>query len=444
MTNTAKQLDLPGVPRAKQGREVPQKWAWTEAAVWTERMLAALERGEKGSKWFSLIDKVYREATLEKALQAVVSNGGAAGVDGESTQRLKAQAADVVSSLARQLSEDRYEPKPVKRVWIDKLGSADKRPLGIPATRDRVVQTALVYVLEPIWEREFAKHSYGFRPGHSAQQAIARVEGLLKEGYTWVVDADLKGYFDTIPQDKLMAAVAEKIADSRVLRLVEKFLQQGVMETGKGWTPTEKGTPQGAVLSPLLANLYLNPLDHLMANTGRQMTRYADDFVIQCRSEAEAQEALEAVRQWVARAGLTLHPDKTRIVDASQPGGFEFLGWHFERGWKWPREKSVKRFREVLRLDTPRNHGESMMEIIHGLNRRLRGWGRYFAGGNGNIYSALDGWIRMRLRSILRQRDRRKGRGHGRDHNRYPNAYFAELGLISLNALNQAQRANRA
>jgi RNA-directed DNA polymerase len=252
-------------------------------------------------------------------------------------------------------------------------------------------------------------------------------------------------FFDTIPQDRLLAQVAEKVADGRTLRLIESYLQQGVMETGKGWTPTEQGTPQGAVLSPLLANLYLNPLDHLIARSGYQMTRYADDFIIQCRSPEEAQAALEAVRQWVKEAGLTLHPTKTKIVDASQPGGFEFLGWHLERGCKWPRDKSVKRFKEVLREETGRSNGDSLDTIIHRLNRRLRGWARYFQGGQGSVYGQLDSWVRMRLRSILRRRRKRRGRSCNlNDHLRYPNAYFAEHGLISLKALAWVKRANPA
>jgi RNA-directed DNA polymerase len=443
VSDAPRQLNLPGVPRAKQGREVAPRWAWTQAQVWTERMLATLERGIEGGKWYSLIDKVWKEGTLREAARAVIRNEGAAGVDGQTTRQLKAQVEQTITSLSRQLRQERYAPQPVKRCWIPKLGTAEKRPLGIPTVRDRVVQTALVYVLEPIWERDFAQHSYGFRPGRNAQQAISRVESLLQEGYTWIVDADLKGYFDTIPQDKLLEAVAAKVADSRVLKLLEGYLRQGVMETGKGWTPTQRGTPQGAVLSPLLANLYLDPLDHKMAGEKREMTRYADDFIIQCRSQAEAQNALETVRQWVSEAGLVLHPEKTRIVDASQPGGFDFLGWHFEQGYKWPRAKSVKRFREVLREQTRRNNGRSLNEIVRRLNRRLKGWAQYFRGGQGTIYGALDKWIRMRLRCILRRRAGRKGRGRT-DHRKYTNAYFAELGLISLKASAWVKRANPA
>lgn len=443
MKDAPKQLNLPGVPRAKQGREVAPRWAWTQAQVWTERMLATLERGIEGGQWYSLIDKVWKETTLREAAQGVIGKAGAAGVDGQTTELLKGRLEETITTLNRQLREGRYTPQPVKRHWIPKLGSAEKRPLGIPTVRDRVVQTALVYVLEPIWERDFAQHSYGFRPGRHAQQAIERVETLLQQGYTWVVDADLKGYFDTIPQDKLLEAVAVKVADSRVLKLIESYLRQGVMETGKGWTPTPRGTPQGAVLSPLLANLYLDPLDHKMAGENQEMTRYADDFIIQCPSRAEAEKALAMVAQWVREAGLVLHPEKTRIVDARQPGGFDFLGWHFENGCKWPREKSVKRFRETLRETTRRNDGRSMDGIVQRLNRQLKGWAQYFRGGQGNIYAALDGWIRMRLRCILRRRTGRKGRGRP-DHRKYTNDFFAELGLISLKASAWAKRANPA
>jgi len=414
------------------------------SAVWTERMLDTLERGIEGGQWYSLIDKVWNEKHLLLAAWSVLRKDGAAGVDGQGCGLLAAHLSQTVGELSRLLKAERYEPRPVKRVWIDKLGSSEKRPLGIPTVRDRVVQTALAYVLEPIFERDFAEHSYGFRPGRSAQQAIARVETLLAQGQVWVVDADLKGYFDSIPQDKLLEAVRKKIADGRVLRLLEKYLSQGVLESGKDWQPTGQGTPQGAVISPLLANIYLHPLDQQMAGRGREMIRYADDFIILCRSQAEAQEALAEVAVWVNEAGLVLHPQKTRIVDASQPGGFDFLGWHFERGWKWPREKSVTRFKEVLSDQTSRTDGSSLPMIIGGLNRRMRGWSGYFAGGNGNLYTRLDQWLRMRLRSLLRKRERRKGRGRGTDHQRYPNVYFAELGLISLNALTRAKRANPA
>lgn len=237
--------------------------------------------------------------------------------------------------------------------------------------------------------------------------------------------------FDTIPHAALIDRVREKVTDGRVIRLLEAFLTQKVMETAEGWVP-EEGTPQGAVISPLLSNLYLDPLDQQMARQGLEMVRYADDFIILCRSEAEAQEALEQVRQWSAKSGLKLHPVKTRIVDATQQGGFDFLGYHFERGYRWPREKSLKKFKDTIRAKTRRLNGHSLQAIIVNVNRTLRGWYEYFKHSHPLTFVPLDKWVRMRLRSILRQRRGRDGRGRGRDHQRWPNAFFAQRGLFSL------------
>jgi len=258
------------------------------------------------------------------------------------------------------------------------------------------------------------------------------VDALLQSGHVWVVDADLKSYFDTIPHDRLMALVKERIADGRVLALLESYLRAGVLEELKSWQPTGRGTPQGVVISPLLANLYLNPLDHLLEKSGWAMVRYADDFVILCRTQAEAHTALEQVRAWVAEAGLTLHPTKTRIVDASAPGGFDFLGYHFERGMKWPRTKSLDKLRERMRAKTRRMEGRSLKEIICDVNRSLRGWYEYFQQSKGNVFPSVDGWVRMRLRSLLRWRAGKKGRGRGRDHQQWTNRWFATQGLFSL------------
>lgn len=400
--------------------------------VWTDRMLKALERGNEGKKWHTLIDKVWSPRTLLTAVKTVTARGGAAGVDGQTTEAFSKRGAKEVATITRLIHEGRYEPRPVRRRWIKKPGSKDLRPLGIPTVRDRVVQSALLYVIEPIFESGFAEHSYGFRPGRNAHQAVGRVEKLLEAGHTWVVDADIKGYFDSIPRDLLMARVREKIADGGILALLEKFLRQGVMDTARGLEDTETGTPQGAVISPLLANIYLDPLDHLMAGRGWEMVRYADDFVILCRTEAEAQQALAEVREWMEAAGLTLHPEKTKTVDASCKGGFDFLGWHFERGYRWPREKSQQRFKEAVRQQTARNDGRSLTRIIQGLNLLIRGWGGYFRGGVRTVPTRLDQWLRMRLRSILRRRKGRKGRGHGLDHKRYPNKYFQRAGLTFL------------
>jgi RNA-directed DNA polymerase len=394
-------------------------------------MLTALEEGVKGGVWFSLIDKVYAERTLKAAWQHVKANGGAAGVDHVTVAMYERDLDRNLATLAIQLRDGTYRPQPIRRAWIDKPGSREQRPLGIPTVRDRIVQTAVRLVLEPIFEREFAAQSYGFRPGRGCKDALRRVDSLLTAGYTWVVDADLRRYFDTIPQEALMSRVREKVADGRVLALLDAFLAQQVMDGLSTWVPDE-GTPQGAVVSPLLANIYLNPLDHAVAAADVEMVRYADDFVILCRTEADAQRALTLVATWTQAAGLTLHPDKTRLVDATQRGGFDFLGYHFERGRHWPREKSIQKLKDTVRAKTPRNRGQSLAVIIDDLNRTLRGWFQYFQHSPRHTLSHLDAWVRMRLRSMLRRRHRHRGRGRGRDHQRWPNAYFAERELYSL------------
>jgi RNA-directed DNA polymerase len=401
-----------------------------ERTIWTERMLEALERGVKGGVWFSLVDKVYRLSTLAAAWERVRRNAGSAGADGQSVKAFEAKAEHHLNRLHDELREGTYRPAPVKRVWIEKPGSREKRPLGVPAVRDRVVQTALRLAIEPVFEREFAATSYGFRPGRGCKDALRRVVELLKQGHHWVVDADLKGYFDSIPHDGLMGEVRKRIADGGVLELIEGFLTQGVLEDRRRRTP-ESGTPQGAVISPLLANVYLHPVDEAMQGAGHAMVRYADDFVILCRSREEAEAALDAVRRAVEARGLALHPDKTRVVNAAQDG-FDFLGYHFERGKRWPRDKSLMKLRDALRAKTKRTNGTSLECIIADVNRTLRGWFEYFKHSYWTTFPYLDGWLRRRLRSILRKRTKRKGISRGLDHHRWPNAYFRERGLFSL------------
>jgi RNA-directed DNA polymerase len=405
-------------------------------------MLEALERGVEGGRWYSLIDKVMKPLTLWAAFQAVLRNKGAAGVDHQTVEMFEERWGTEVERLAKELGEGTYQPKPVKRVWIPKPGSAEKRPLGIPAVRDRVVQAALRSVLEPIFEKEFAAHSYGFRPKRGCKDALRRVDWLLKQGHVHVVDADLKSYFDTIPHERLMQRVAEKVSDGEVLRLIQKFLDVDVMDGLERWTP-EQGSPQGAVISPLLSNIYLNPLDHLMAERGWEMVRYADDFVILCRSAEEAARALETVKRWTEQEGLTLHPTKTRVVDASQPGGFDFLGYHFERGYRWPREKSLRKLRDSLREKTRRTNGNSLRVIIKNINATLSGWLQYFKHSHGS-FRDIDKWLRMRLRSVLRKRLGRDGRGRGHDHHRWPNKFFEQMGLLSLESAHRTLRQSRA
>src|SRR5258705_478107 len=339
------------VPEAKQVGEVQARWAWTEPAVWTERMLTALEVGVKGGIWFSLIDKVYKLGNLRAAFAKVKANQGAAGVDHQTIEKFEAELDTNLSKVSQQLAEGSYRPQAVRRKWIAKSGSGEKRPLGIPTVRDRVVQTAL----------------------------------------------------------------------------------RNVMEGLAHWTP-EAGTPQGAVISPLLSNIYLDLLDHEMAASGYEMVRYADDFVILSGSEAEAQAALAKVQRWTANAGLRMHPEKTRIVDASQRGGFDFLGYHFERGYRWPRRKSVAKLKATIRSKTRRTHGSSLRIIITTVNQTLTGWFGYFKHSHKTALPPLDQWIRMRLRTILRQRRKGKGRARGADNVRWPNAYFTAQGLLSLSA----------
>jgi len=395
-------------------------------------MLAALEtNGVRGGKWHSLIDKVHALPNLSAAWAEVKANKGAAGVDHQTIEHYEGDLDANLNKLAAQLRDGSYVPQAVRRVWIPKPGSREGRPLGIPTVRDRVVQTALRNVIEPIFEVGFAAQSYGFRPGRGCQDALRRVEQLLDAGYTFVVDADLKSYFDTIPHAALRERVATKIADGRVLTLLDAFLEQEVMST-MGTTIPEAGTPQGAVISPLLSNIYLDPLDQLMAGRGWEMVRYADDFVILCRSQAEAAAALREVQDWTANAGLKLHPEKTRVVDARQKGGFDFLGYHFERGHKWPRKKSEQKLKDRVRALTKRTNGQSLRAIITQLKPILEGWYEYFKHSHWATWRPLDQFVRQRLRSTLRKRCHRKGRGRGADYQRWPNAYFEAQGLFSF------------
>jgi len=416
---------------AKQAGETDDRWSWVEPSVWTPRMLTALKQGVKGGKWFSLIDKVYAPDNLAAAFTRVAANGGAAGVDHQTVAQYERNLNANQEKLATQLRDGSYCPQAVRRVWINKPGTKEKRPLGIPTVRDRVAETALRNVLEPIFERDFAEQSYGFRPQRGTKPALRRVDALLKAGYTWVVDADLKSYFDSIPHEPLLRRVQEKVSDGRVIKLLRDYLEQGVMEGLTNWTPTE-GTPQGAVISPLLSNIYLDPLDHLLGSRGVEMVRYADDFVMLCHTEAEARQALSWVQDWTNSNGLSLHPEKTRIVDATIRGGFDFLGYHFERGYKWPRAKSIKKMRDTIRQKTRRTNGQALTVIIKDVNQTLRGWFDYFKHSQKNTLERQDSWVRMRLRSILRKRQHRRGRGRGADHQRWPNAYFATHGLYSL------------
>lgn len=407
------------------------RWPWVAPEVWTKRMLQALVNGVKGGKWFSLMDKVYAPTNLEAAWKRVKRNKGAAGVDGQSVEHFAAQAKSSLKWLHDELREGRYKPSPVRRHWIPKPGTDKQRPLGIPTVKDRVVQGALRNALEPIFEKKFVEHSYGFRPRRSCKQALRRVVELLGQGYVHVVDADITDYFGTIVRKILMAEVEREIADGRVLDLIETFLDQSVMDGLKEWTP-EEGTPQGAVISPLLANIYLHPVDVAMQQAGFEMVRYADDIVILCKTEEDARQALTLLTGEMAKLELQLHPEKTRLVEVKESRGFDFLGYHIKVDYKRPRTKSMKKFKDKIRELTPRNHGNSLEKLITRLNQSLRGWFNYFKHSHRNTFTKLDSWIRRRLRAILLRRHKKRGRGHGHANHRWPNAYFAKLGLFTM------------
>lgn len=439
-----KQATGSAVPQATQEPDTgSREWWWVEASIWTDRMVSALGNGVRGGKWFSLIDKLVRPATLEAAWRKVARNKGAGGVDGQSIERFAAGAERYLRELHDELKTDRYRPQPVRRVEIPKPDGRT-RPLGIPTVKDRIVQQALKMVMEPIFEVQFRPGSYGFRPGRSCQDALREVDRLIKEGFHYVVDADLKSYFDSIPHDRLMACVEASVSDGRVLELVRSFLKQDIMKGLARWSPVT-GTPQGAVISPLLANLYLHPLDLRMEAKGWKMVRYADDFVILCRTEAEARAALCEVRDWVEANGLSLHPEKTRLGDCRQPGqGFDFLGYRFEAGCRLVRKKSLRALKDKVRSRTVRSRGDSLGRIITDLNPMLRGWFGYFRHATPGVFAYVDGFVRRRLRAILRKQEKRPGAGRClTDHQRWPNVFFAEHGLFTLRTAYACARHSR-
>ena len=389
-----------------------------------------LENKVKGGKWHALIDKVYAPLNLYTAARKVTGKRKAAGVDGQSCAAFEEHLLVETRQLSDEIKAQTYRPSAALRVHIPKPGRPNEtRPLGIPTVRDRVVQRAMLNVIEPILDHQFHARSFGFRHGVGAHDALRIVEQKLQEGYVYVVDADLKGYFDTIPKDRLLALVKKHISDSRMLKLLKLFLDQNIMEELREWSPIA-GVPQGAVLSPVLSNLYLNPLDHQMAADGFEMVRYADDFVVLCRSQSEAEEALWLITAWVAEAGLTLHPTKTKIVD-SRVRSFAFLGYSFRGNKIYPRRESLAKMKARIKELTPRKRSGSVELIAAELNRVLVGWFGYFRHCRWTIYKDLDAKIRSRLRRLLLKRHRKNPERLPRQH-RWPNAYFAKAGLYSL------------
>ena len=376
--NTDRENQPATVPeRTKQAGELRARWHWTEPCVWSERMLEALENGVKGGKWFSLVDKVWKMNNLRAAFEAVKRNDGAAGVDNISIQGFERDLDKQLERLQQELQQGCYQPRPARRKWIDKPGSQAKRPLGIPTVRDRVVEAALKQVIEPIFEHQFHACSYGFRPCRSAKGALSKVDQLIEEGKLSVIEVDIQGYFDHIDHDKLLDLVSEKISDGRILRLISTMLKRGVLDKDRLYE-TEEGTPQGGVISPLLANIYLHGLDHRMSENGYQMVRYADDFVILCESMEQTASCQNLLDEWTKEMSLTLHPEKTGVVDMSLPGSeFTFLGYYFvhTKGGKHQRYasyKSQQKLRAKLRPYLKRTNGLSLETTIHLINPILK------------------------------------------------------------------------
>lgn len=361
------------------------------------------ERYHDKYKRYSLKGQLLEPRRLHEAWLKVKANKGAGGIDGENIERFGANLEQNLLETQRQIRENRYQPQPVRRVYIPKVDGG-QRPLGIPTVRDRVVQQALKDILEPIFEEIFLPCSHGYRPGMNAHQAIRKAEAYLERGYHWVVDADIKGFFDHVNHQILMDLVREKIADGRVLDLVEAFLKAGVMNDGC-FEETFEGTPQGGVISPLLANIYLNHFDRRLGEEGFLLLRYADDLLVFCKNEWEADKALRtAQRIMEEELKLTLHPDKTRIVYARREG-VEFLGFKFNGRWRRPGNKAVDRFRDAIRHKTRRQQPKNIRMVIRSINPIISGWGRYFRGGTvRTLFRALDSWICSRIRCFKAKR----------------------------------------
>jgi group II intron reverse transcriptase/maturase len=397
-------------------------------------------------KVHSLIDKVYKRKNLEMAWEKVQANRGSGGVDGQNLEEFAAQLDQQLDRLHRELKEDAYQPRPVRQVQIPKGGKpGEYRMLGVPTIYDRVCQQALLNRIEPLFEPVFDDANFGYRRGRSTQDAMRKVWKEIQSGSEWIVEGDLKDFFGSVNHEKLLALLAQQIADGRVLRLIEAMLKAGSYGKGRLY-PTERGTPQGGVISPVLSNVLLTPFDREMRRKGYQVTRYADDWVITCKSAAEARAAIVAAQRILEQLSVVLHPQKTRIVHVRQ--GFEFLGYKIKRGqrplkllphkiqngvrqgnlYAYPTRKSIQRFQDQVRERTRRRVPLTTSELIANLNPVIRGWGNYYKRAHvRKLFNKLRGWIVQRIWSHRCKRWRTTGWKQLPERKLY-----GEYGLVNL------------
>lgn len=376
--------------------------------------------------YYTLKDKVTKIKNMKVAAKHVLDKGGSAGVDRIDTVEFKENYSVHMRELYREFLEDRYQPKPALRVFIPK-SDGRQRPLGIPTVKDRIAQAAVRGILEPIYEKEFCDCSLGFRKGKSQIDAINQIEEYKEQGYKWVLDADIKGFFDNIDHELLIEFIRQKVTDGWVIEIIKSWLTMGVMKDGE-CIPTEKGTPQGGVISPLLANIFLHEFDKIMVERGYKLVRYADDFVVMTKSKRKAKRAYEVVKEIITeKLKLELHPEKTVITNFGEGFvflGFEFIAWRYKR----PRKKSLEKFKDKVRKVTKRNQPWKVESIIKRLNAKIYGWANYFGHGNVKmLFRRLDEWIRMRLRSYME-----KKKAVMNQNKRIPNSFFRKKGLVSL------------